>query len=1121
MTNHRRYLVAAVLAVAFMLSFFTFPTFVSGGLGVFFIVYLAWIEGLRGGIAGTALGSLIMITSYLLSAPHTFSRTGLLEGLFIYAVLGPGLGKLVSDRRWAQGHMSRARQHQEILLHNIDTHVWYLRDPCTYGEVNRSHARFWGKEPDELRGRPLSDVRAPDELEACVSGNREVFSARRPVQAEEWIRDAGGEAHLMAVTKHPYINRDGEVEYVICSANDITEHWRALQAQRESERRFRGFVENANDIVFTCDERAVFRYVSPNWQDILGHDPDEVRGKHPGDFVHPDDAERLFSEFREFLREGPSNQEIQYRVQRSDGQWRWHATKLGILEDNGRGVTILGIARDITDRKHAEQRLRKSEAQYRQLTETLQEGIWALDAEGYTTFTNESMAKMLGYTPEEMQGTHLFAHLDAEDVESARRNLSRRAAGIQEQHEQRFLRSDGTYLHASLTTTPILDDEENYTGALAGVQDITERKRAEERLQESERKFRRYIEHAPHGIFVADGQGYYREVNPSACDMSGYSEDELVGRHLTELVAEGSREDAEAHFDRVVREGKSRGELHMTTKDGRIRVWSISAAKISEDSYLGLHQDITDRKRAEERLQVQLRFERMVARISSHLASLSLDHIDEGIDYALRETGRFFSVDRAYIFQFSGDGQHFSNTHEWCSDGVDAVMHHIQDQPVHSLPWFMERIRSDDHVLVPDVRQLPPEAHAERAEWGSQGIESLLCVPMTEDDQLLGFLGFDAVRRRRTVAGHQIALLQVVAEMISAAISRRRADEEIRYLSFHDGLTGLYNRHYLDEELRRLEAGRQLPVGVIMADLNGLKLVNDAYGHDVGDEMLKSAAALLHSAIRSEDIVGRWGGDEFVMILPQTGHDALEDICRRIEAATAGISVRDVPISLALGWAVKEESDENLLQVLNEAEDDMYRNKLAESRSQKSAVMDGLLRALREKSTESEEHSRRMRQAARQIGAGMGLGHPELRRLELVVWLHDIGKITIAEDILRREGSVSGEEEEVLRKHPETGYRIARSTEEFSHIAEEILSHHECWDGSGYPRGLQGEDIPLLARIIHVAGAYENMISARGKEPLSHREAMAELRRGAGSRYDPDVVQAAETHLQPAASCRH
>ncbi len=344
---------------------------------------------------------------------------------------------------------------------------------------------------------------------------------------------------------------------------------------------------------------------------------------------------------------------------------------------------------------------------------------------------------------------------------------------------------------------------------------------------------------------------------------------------------------------------------------------------------------------------------------------------------------------------------------------------------------------------------------------------------------------------------------------------RKLAGEQIRYLSYHDNLTGLYNRAYLEERIHVIERTDQFPIGLILADLNGLKLINDTYGHSIGDEQLIKTANILNRAVRNQDIVARWGGDEFIILMP----DTTEKNARKVSAAINNIcsltEKDEIPVSITMGVSAKMSSSEGISDILQQAEEEMYKNKLIESKSAKSNILKALLNTLGAKSYETEEHAWRMQDMAFKIGDKIGLSEVELDRLILLVSMHDIGKITIPEYILTKPGQLTEQEWELIKKHPETGYWIARSTEEFSHIAEEILSHHEWWDGSGYPRELIGEEIPLLARITAIVDAYDVMVHGRPyKKAFTQQEAVQEIQNCAGTQFDTELVRIFVTVLK-------
>ena len=335
---------------------------------------------------------------------------------------------------------------------------------------------------------------------------------------------------------------------------------------------------------------------------------------------------------------------------------------------------------------------------------------------------------------------------------------------------------------------------------------------------------------------------------------------------------------------------------------------------------------------------------------------------------------------------------------------------------------------------------------------------------------------------------------------------RKKAEERINYLNYHDRLTDLYNRAYFKEELKRLDTARQLPLSIIMADVNGLKLVNDAFGHQTGDQLLKKAAEILTDSFREEDIVTRWGGDEFVILLPQTNKETAAEICSRVKKACTA-NKEPVQFSIALGTATKERKDEDIEEVLKQADNRMYKNKLKESSSVRHDLISSLEDKLRDKTYESREHIRRIKELALKLGRRNNLSESKLEDIELLARLHDIGKVAVPESTLKKSEELTEEEWETIKEHTEIGYNILKAVPKLASVAEAALAHHEWWDGSGYPQGLSGKDIPLLARILAIVDAYEIMTHERSDNHfISQEEAITELKDKAGVQLDPELV---------------
>lgn len=339
--------------------------------------------------------------------------------------------------------------------------------------------------------------------------------------------------------------------------------------------------------------------------------------------------------------------------------------------------------------------------------------------------------------------------------------------------------------------------------------------------------------------------------------------------------------------------------------------------------------------------------------------------------------------------------------------------------------------------------------------------------------------------------------------------SQKQLEEEMAHKSFHDSLTGLYNRAYFTEEMKRLDTGRNLPLCLIMGDVNNLKLVNDALGHSEGDRLLVAVAQILKKSCRKEDIVVRFGGDEFVILLPKCSDNVVARIIENIEKSCENITPDGIPTSISLGSATKYTLEQSISDLLDLADNRMYASKFTENKSSHSSLITMLEKSLYEKDYITAEHATRVCDLSVRFGNSLLLSNNVINELTLLASLHDIGKIIIPGSILKKRGPLTDKEWEVLKKHPETGYRITRTMHGMGIVAEDILSHHEKWDGCGYPRGLQGEQIPLAARILSIVDTFDVMTHERPyKKAMSEQEAIDEINRCSDSQFDPELAKA-------------
>jgi len=327
-------------------------------------------------------------------------------------------------------------------------------------------------------------------------------------------------------------------------------------------------------------------------------------------------------------------------------------------------------------------------------------------------------------------------------------------------------------------------------------------------------------------------------------------------------------------------------------------------------------------------------------------------------------------------------------------------------------------------------------------------------------------------------------------------------------LLYRDKLTGLYNKSFFEEELLRLDTKRQLPISIIMGDINGLKLINDAFGHTMGDNTLKKAAEIMTNSFREEDIISRVGGDEFVILLPKTSEKTSLEIIDRIKKMCENNPLEFIKISISFGVATKLSEEEDLEKIYKKAENKMYFNKLKESKAAKLAMINFLKKRLEKITYETKSHYGRLHTLTIMMADALNLSEKQKDELKLLCEFHDIGKIGVSKSILQKEGSLNEEEWESVKRHSEIGYHVVKEIKKVSAIDELILIHHERWDGKGYPGILKDEEIPLTARIFAIADAYDSMVNDRPfKGKITKKAALNEIMEQSGRQFDPKLTK--------------
>lgn len=347
-----------------------------------------------------------------------------------------------------------------------------------------------------------------------------------------------------------------------------------------------------------------------------------------------------------------------------------------------------------------------------------------------------------------------------------------------------------------------------------------------------------------------------------------------------------------------------------------------------------------------------------------------------------------------------------------------------------------------------------------------------------------------------------------VTIMSKDVTERKRYEDAILNLSYYDSLTKIPNRRYYDEKFEYYNQEKYYPLSIISTDINGLKIMNDAFGHHVGDQLLCSVAQHLKSQFEGKGEVARIGGDEFSVLLPNVGYEEAENMMRAFNDFLTNKQISGIHISCSFGLATCLEKEVTKTSLDQLSDDDMYISKFANASENRQRVIKEVLEVLHARSLYEKEHVTIMKKVTAKMADALKLGQDEQEKLAILCELHDIGKISIDENILTKKEELTDVEWNGIKKHPERGYRILTASLEYIHLAKDVFCHHEHFDGTGYPRQLAKDAIPLGARIIAIAETYSALTSpASYRESVSSKAAIEIIKQEAGKQFDPALVE--------------
>lgn len=722
--------------------------------------------------------------------------------------------------------------------------------------------------------------------------------------------------------------------------------------------------------------------------------------------------------------------------------------------------------------KRTEETLRSVNKPLASIIEAANLGTWEWQPENGSLVINDRWAEIIGYTKDALEPMSFdtwINHTHPEDLKDAKAQLKLISNSILEFYnfEIRMIHKKGHLIWVKTKGKVIEWTEDQEAKLIVGThEDISERKELQKDLEEKEKENRLLITEMAHGLAVHeiicdenDKPSDYRflSMNKKFEEQTGLKQEDIIGKRVMEVLPA-----TEQYWIDIYGSVALTGEaIHFENYSKETKRWfKVSAYSPKPKQFAVLVDDITDRKRIENELFLEKEFFRttLLSVGDGVISTDALGNIVVMNKVALDLTGW-------HLKEVLGKkiNEVFKIKDEITNELIDNSM----DQFLGLNKFFQE---SNTNVLL--------------SRFGDT-------FPIEETASLI-----------KDKSGNVTGVVIVFKDISE----RRKKEKQIEYLSFHDALTGMYNQRFIDETIKRLDVQRNLPLSMMILDVNGLKLTNDAFGHAAGDELLIQISEILNHVCRDDEIIGRIGGDEFLIILPKVPREGTKNIKERILKEIESFKESKVVVSLAIGSATKTSLEMKIADVKVEADRRMYKDKLKNGKIMRNKTIDKIMSRINHEIKFEKEHTAEVSEYCGLIGSFLDFRVSEIEEIKMAGLLHDIGKISIPLEILTK-GDLSDGDFDLIKRHPEISYQILKSVDRYVKIATTVLHHHERWDGSGYPEGLKGEEIPLKSRIIAVADAYQAMTSERiHRDKKSKAEAIRELKKCSGKQFDPGIV---------------
>lgn len=855
------------------------------------------------------------------------------------------------------------------------------------------------------------------------------------------------------------------------------------------------------DLVFYKDRE--FRYIGCNkaFEKFVGRTEAEIIGKTDDDLFGSATADKYRDRDKEIIRSGKSIKMEEY-VTYPDGHSVWLETSQSpFYVSNDDPFGLIGVSRDISQRKAMILQLEKEKKQFEMFINSSQDLIFLKDDHFRHLIANKALADYYGKDISELIGKTDYELMSAEHADAFRKSDQTAAAD----HETlSFIETIGDRIFEA-RKFPVATDQ-GTIGVGAIIRDNTTEYRQQEiisRVSETNRiiaqcmmkpfaNVQQQLDYALNeALKLTESQyGYISLFDErtgeltlnswSHCVMADCGVTEEHAKHSLDKTGLWSEAVRRRH-PVIVNDFDTPNPLKKGYPEGHVSIRNFMSIPVFENDHIVAVIGFANRKTDYSDNDVQT----ITLLMSGVWIATRKKEKEEETERLLRNTRSMINNHQAIMLLIDPISGDIIQANKAATDFYGYTQEELLHMTIQDIN-MQDKEETRAILLKALTRVQNAFTYPHRLKSGKTRTVNVYSSPIEYDDK------------------------KVLFSIIFDVTEKEEIAKQNEYIAYHDHLTGLYNRRFFEEEFERRVKKGEFPVGLLIGDVDGFKVFNDTYGHAEGDKTLKRIACRLRTLVGHDDMLARIGGDEFAIIvsgMDMPGMLRYLDKLNQQNDHIADDSMVNELTTISWGYALQKEREDTLDSLEKEAEAFMYNRKFYSHRSLKSKTVDTIMQTLFTKSEREKNHSDRVGLLSEAIAKQMNLSNEEVNRIRVAGFLHDIGKIGIDEAILNKTGKLDASEWEIMKLHPVKSAGILDKTQEYRDISDIVLSHHERYDGKGYPGQFRGEAIPLEARIIAVADTYDAITNERPyRKPLDRIEAIEEMKRSAGTQLDPKIV---------------